>query len=87
MSRIAKNPVLIPEKVEVALGVEIRKESLYVQPDYVRGAGLGAGSGGPTNPVDGSYQTKEAYTEEEAKKALEDAQAILEAVEVRLGKG
>ena len=30
---------------------------------------------------------KEAYTEEEAKMALEDAQAILEAVEVRLGKG
>ena len=30
---------------------------------------------------------KEAHTEEEAKKALEDAQAIVEAVEVRLGKG
>jgi HEPN domain-containing protein len=30
---------------------------------------------------------KEAYTEEEAKKALEDAQAVLKAVEVRLGGG
>lgn len=30
---------------------------------------------------------KEAYTEEEAKKALEDVQTILKAVEVRLGKG
>jgi HEPN domain-containing protein len=30
---------------------------------------------------------KEAYTEEEAKKALYDAQAILKAVEVRLGQG
>jgi HEPN domain-containing protein len=30
---------------------------------------------------------KEAYTEEEAKKALEDAQAVLKAVEVRLGQG
>ncbi|WP_117238329.1 nucleotidyltransferase domain-containing protein [Thermus sediminis] len=30
---------------------------------------------------------QEAYTEEGARKALEDAQAILEAVEVRLGQG
>jgi HEPN domain-containing protein len=30
---------------------------------------------------------KEAYTEEEAKKALEDAQAVLKVVEVRLGQG
>ncbi|GAA5335313.1 MULTISPECIES: HEPN domain-containing protein [Thermus] len=29
---------------------------------------------------------REAYTEEEAQKALEDAKAILEAVEVRLGR-
>jgi iron complex outermembrane recepter protein len=51
------------EKVEVAFGGEMRKESLFVAPDYIRAQGLGAGAGGPTNPVDGSYQTNEAFTE------------------------
>ncbi len=51
------------EKVWVAFGGEIRKESLFVSPDYIRANGLGAGSGGPTNFVDGSYQTDEAYAE------------------------
>jgi outer membrane receptor protein involved in Fe transport len=51
------------EPVEVAFGGEIRQESLFVTPDFVRGSGLGAGQGGPTPAVDGSYQTNEAYTE------------------------
>ena len=51
------------EPVEVAFGGEIRKESLFVSPDFIRANGLGAGSGGPTNAVDGSYQTNEAYGE------------------------
>jgi outer membrane receptor protein involved in Fe transport len=51
------------EPIEVAFGGEIRKESLFVAPDFVRANGLGAGSGGPTNPVDGNYQANEAYAE------------------------
>jgi iron complex outermembrane recepter protein len=51
------------ENVELAFGGEMRKESLFVAPDFIRASGLGAGAGGPTNPVDGSYQTNEAYAE------------------------
>jgi iron complex outermembrane recepter protein len=51
------------EPVEVAIGGEMRKESLFVSPDYIRANGLGAGSGGPTNAVDGNYQTNEAFAE------------------------
>jgi outer membrane receptor protein involved in Fe transport len=51
------------EPVELALGGEIRDESLFVTPDFVRGAGLGAGAGGPTPTVDGSYRANEAYAE------------------------
>jgi iron complex outermembrane recepter protein len=54
---------LATEPVEIAIGGEIRKESLFVEPDFIRANGLGAGSGGPTNAVDGSYQTNEAYAE------------------------
>jgi len=51
------------EPVEIAIGGEIRKESLFVSPDYINAAGLAAGSGGPTDPVDGNYQTNEAFAE------------------------
>lgn len=51
------------EKAEVAIGGEIRKESLFVKPDEVYEFGLRTGAGGPTNPVDGSYQTNEAFAE------------------------
>lgn len=51
------------EPVEVALGVELRKESLFVKPDEVYEFGLRTGSGGPTNPVDGSYRTNEGFSE------------------------
>jgi iron complex outermembrane recepter protein len=51
------------EPVEVAIGGELREESLFVTPDFIRGSGLGAGQGGPTNTVDGSYQTNEAFAE------------------------
>ncbi len=51
------------EKVWVALGGEIREENLFVTPDFVRGSGLGAGQGGPTATVDGSYTTDELFAE------------------------
>jgi outer membrane receptor protein involved in Fe transport len=51
------------EPVELAVGGEIREESLFVEPDFIRGSGLGAGQGGPTPSVDGSYKTNEAFAE------------------------
>jgi outer membrane receptor protein involved in Fe transport len=51
------------EGLQVAFGAEIRKESLFLTPDAIRAQGLGAGSGGPTVPVDGEYKTNELFTE------------------------
>jgi iron complex outermembrane receptor protein len=51
------------EPVELAIGGEIRDESLFLTPDYIRGQGFGAGAGGPTATVDGSYRTNELYGE------------------------
>lgn len=51
------------EGIQLALGAEIRKESLFVTPDTINAQGLGAGSGGPLNPVDGNYKTNEVYGE------------------------
>ncbi len=51
------------EGIQLAIGGEVRRDSLFVTPDSVRAQGLGAGSGGPTLPVDGSYTTNEIYTE------------------------
>ena len=51
------------EGIQVAVGLEYREEMMYVRPDAVYGAGLGAGSGGPTVPVDGQYDVKEAFIE------------------------
>lgn len=51
------------EGIALAFGGEVREESLFVTPDETRRQGLGAGSGGPTLPVDGNYVTKEFFTE------------------------
>jgi iron complex outermembrane receptor protein len=51
------------EGLSIALGVEAREESLYVKPDDNYALGNGAGQGGPTLPVSGSYTTREAFGE------------------------
>ncbi len=51
------------EGIKAAFGVEYRDEYLYVHPDMPFQQALGAGSGGPTLPVEGSYNVKEFYTE------------------------
>jgi outer membrane receptor protein involved in Fe transport len=51
------------EGIQIAFGGEIRREALFVNPDEVYEFGLRTGSGGPTNPVDGSYVTKEGFAE------------------------
>lgn len=51
------------EGIKIALGAETRKESLFVAPDLAFGEALGAGAGGPTNPVDGSFRVKELFGE------------------------
>ena len=51
------------EGIQVALGGAYRQESMYVRPDEVYALGLRAGAGGPTNPVEGSYDVTEVYIE------------------------
>ncbi len=51
------------EAVKVALGFEYRQEYLFVHPDYPFENALGAGSGGPTLPVEGAYSVKEFFAE------------------------
>jgi iron complex outermembrane recepter protein len=51
------------EGIRIALGTEYRKEFLFVHPDLAFQTALGAGSGGPTLPVDGMYSVKEAFAE------------------------
>ena len=51
------------EGIKVALGTEYRKEFLFVSPDLAFQEALGAGSGGPTLPVSGSFNVKEAFVE------------------------
>jgi outer membrane receptor protein involved in Fe transport len=51
------------EAIQVAVGGVYRQESLYVRPDEVYALGLRAGAGGPTNPVEGSYDVTELYIE------------------------
>jgi len=51
------------EGIKVALGTEYRKEFLFVEPDLAFQTALGAGSGGPTNPVSGSFNVKELFAE------------------------
>ena len=51
------------EAAKVAVGVEYRQEYLFVRSDYPFENALGAGSGGPTKSVDGTYSVKEFFTE------------------------
>lgn len=51
------------EGIRIAGGVEYRNESLFVNPDLAYQLALGAGQGGPTMPVSGDYDVKEAYVE------------------------
>jgi outer membrane receptor protein involved in Fe transport len=51
------------EGIRVAFGGEFRQEHLSVSPDLAYQLALGAGQGGPTLPVSGTYDVKEFYTE------------------------
>jgi outer membrane receptor protein involved in Fe transport len=51
------------EGIQLATGAEYREEYLFVNPDLAYREGLGAGQGGPTNPVEGSYFVKELFAE------------------------
>ncbi|MEP0773345.1 MAG: TonB-dependent receptor [Acidobacteriota bacterium] len=51
------------EGIQLALGTEYRKEFLFVNPDLAYREGWGSGQGGPTVPVSGSYDVKEAFLE------------------------
>ncbi len=51
------------EGVKFAFGAEYRKEELFIHPDLAYQQGIGAGQGGATLGVDGSYNVKEAFTE------------------------
>jgi iron complex outermembrane receptor protein len=51
------------EGIKVAFGTEYRQEHLFANPDLAFRLALGAGSGGPTLPVDGTYDVKEFFTE------------------------
>ncbi len=51
------------EGIQLALGTEFRREHLFVNPDLAYREGWGSGQGGPTVPVSGSYNVKEAFVE------------------------
>ena len=51
------------EGIGLVGGFEVRKESLFITPDDNYRAGNGAGQGGPTLPINGSYTTKELFAE------------------------
>ena len=51
------------EGIKVAAGYEYRQEYLFVHPDMPFEQALGAGSGGPTLPVEGTYSVKEFFAE------------------------
>jgi iron complex outermembrane recepter protein len=51
------------ENVKVALGAEWRKEELSTQPDLSYINGDGAGQGGPTLPINGSYTVRDIFAE------------------------
>ena len=51
------------EGVKVAFGGEYRQEYLFVRSDYPFENALGAGSGGPTQSVQGTYSVKEFFVE------------------------
>jgi iron complex outermembrane recepter protein len=51
------------EGVKVLFGAEYRKDSLATQPDLSYINGDGAGQGGPTLPIAGSYTVRDLYSE------------------------
>jgi outer membrane receptor protein involved in Fe transport len=51
------------EAVQLAVGGEVRKESLFFTPDEVNQVGGATGQGGAQPAVDGNYVTKEAFAE------------------------
>jgi outer membrane receptor protein involved in Fe transport len=51
------------EGIRIALGAEYRDEFLFVNPDLAYRQGIGAGQGGPTLPVEGSFNLREVFTE------------------------
>jgi outer membrane receptor protein involved in Fe transport len=51
------------EGIKVAAGYEYRQEYLFVHPDLPFMTAMGAGSGGPTLPVEGTYSVKEFFAE------------------------
>jgi outer membrane receptor protein involved in Fe transport len=51
------------EAVKVATGYEYRQEYLFVRSDFAYENALGAGSGGPTLSVDGTYSVNEFFAE------------------------
>ena len=51
------------EGIKFAAGGGWREEYLFVHPDYPYENALGAGSGGPTMPVEGTYNVKEFFAE------------------------
>ena len=57
-----KSP-LSDEGLKMVFGAEYRKEALSTQPDQAYINGDGAGQGGPTLPIIGSYSVKDIFTE------------------------
>jgi outer membrane receptor protein involved in Fe transport len=51
------------EGIKVVFGGEYRQENLFVRSDYPFENALGAGSGGPTLSVEGTYSVKEFFAE------------------------
>jgi outer membrane receptor protein involved in Fe transport len=51
------------ENVDVAVGADIRKEALFFRPDIINAVGGAAGQGGASPPVEGHYNTREAFAE------------------------
>src|SRR5690606_26026450 len=49
--------------VQVALGVEHRRDAVSRTPDVTFQTGDGAGQGGPTNPLNGAVSVKEVFGE------------------------
>ncbi len=51
------------ETIKAVFGAEWRKEQLQTQPDQSYINGDGAGQGGPTLPIDGSYSVRDFFSE------------------------
>jgi outer membrane receptor protein involved in Fe transport len=51
------------EAIRLAVGGEVRREGLFVNPDEVNRTGGASGQGGPLDEIDGSYVTKEGFAE------------------------